>query len=223
MVRVTTNRGTSTSNVKSGRSKSRRAKPSMRSGRGTVSRSSSGSYGKKRSVSARPRTARRTVNRTGPKRSKTRAIGMRAARASGKVKRSGRGYVTVNGRLAPKRAAPRPSMRSGRGTVRRSSSGSYAKSSKAKPSMRSGRGTVSRVAKRKSRATGMRAGRASGKVRRSGRGYVTVSGGSATKRAAPKPSMRSGRGTIKRSSAGSYKKAARRRPSTRSGRGNVRR
>jgi hypothetical protein len=38
-----------------------------------------------------------------------------------------------------------------------------------------------------------------------------------------KPSMRSGRGTISRSSAGSYKKAARRKPSTRSGRGNVRR
>jgi len=32
----------------------------------------------------------------------------------------------------------KPSMRSGRGTVRRSSAGSYAKSSKAKPSMRSG-------------------------------------------------------------------------------------
>ena len=73
-------------------------------------------------------------------------------------------------------------MRSGRGTVKRSSAGSYAKSSKAKPSMRSGRGTVSRVAKRKSRATGMRAARASGKVRRSGRGYVAVSGGSASKK-----------------------------------------
>ena len=66
----------------------------------------------------------------------------------------------------------KPSMRSGRGTIKRSSAGSYAKSSKAKPSMRSGRGTVSRVAKRKSRPTGMRAARASGKVRRSGRGYV---------------------------------------------------
>ena len=145
----------------------RKTKPSMRSGRGTIKRSSAGSYAK-----------------------------------SSKAK---------------------PSMRSGRGTVSRSSSGSYAKSSKAKPSMRSGRGTVSRVAKRKSRATGMRAGRASGKVRRSGRGYVTVSGGSAPKRAAPRPSMRSGRGTIKRSSAGSYKKASRRRTSTRSGRGYVRR
>ena len=46
MVRVSTNRGTSTRNVKSGRSKSRRAKPSMRSGRGTISRSSTGSYKK---------------------------------------------------------------------------------------------------------------------------------------------------------------------------------
>ena len=146
----------------------RKAKPSMRSGRGTVRRASAGSYAKARKA--------------------------------------------------------KPSMRSGRGAVRRSSAGSYAKSSKAKPSMRSGRGTVSRVAKRKSRAIGMRAARASGKVRRSGRGYVTVSGGSAPKRAAPRPSMRSGRGTVRRASAGSYKKASRRRkPSTRSGRGYVRR
>jgi hypothetical protein len=35
--------------------------------------------------------------------------------------------------------------------------------------------------------------------------------------------MRSGRGTVSRSSAGSYKKAARKRASTRSGRGYVRR
>jgi len=46
MVRVTVNRGTSTRNVKSGKSKSRKGKPSMRSGRGTVSRSSSGTYKK---------------------------------------------------------------------------------------------------------------------------------------------------------------------------------
>ena len=144
MVRVTVNRGTSTRNVKSGKSKSRKGKPSMRSGRGTVSRSSSGTYKKS--------TAKRS------------------------------------------------------------------------PSMRSGRGTVSRVAKRKSRATGMRAARASGKVRRSGRGYVTVSGGSAPKRTSAKPSMRSGRGVIKRSAAGSYKKStARKKTSTRSGRGYVRR
>ena len=137
--------------------------------------------------------------------------------------RSGRGTVRRSsaGSYA-KSSKAKPSMRSGRGTVRRSSAGSYAKSSKAKPSMRSGRGTVSRVAKRKSRAIGMRAARASGKVKRSGRGYVTVSG-SAPKRAAPRPSMRSGRGTVKRSSAGSYKKASRKRTSTRSGRGYVRR
>ena len=142
MVRVTVNRGTSTRNVKSGKSKSRKGKPSMRSGRGTVSRSSSGTYKKS--------TAKRS------------------------------------------------------------------------PSMRSGRGTVSRVAKRKSRATGMRAARASGKVRRSGRGFISVSGGSATKKAPARPSMRSGRGTISRSSSGTYKKStAKRKPSTRSGRGNV--
>ena len=135
-----------------------------------------------------------------------------------------RGTGTANvrsGRSKSRRS--KPSMRSGRGTISRSSAGTYKKSSKAKPSMRSGRGTVSRVAKRKSRATGMRAARASGKVRRSGRGYVTVSGGSAPKRATTRPSMRSGRGTIKRSSAGSYKKASRRKASTRSGRGYIRR
>ena len=145
MVRVTVNRGTSTRNVKSGKSKSRRGKPSMRSGRGTVSRTSSGTYKKS----------------------------------------------------TPKRS----------------------------PSMRSGRGTVSRTAKRKSRATGMRAGRASGKVRRSGRGFISVSGGSATKKAPAKPSMRSGRGTISRSSSGTYKKksTAKRKSSIRSGRGYVRR
>jgi len=70
----------------------------------------------------------------------------------------------------------------------------------------------------------MRAARASGAVRRSGRGYIASSGRSAPKRKAAKPSMRSGRGTIKRSSAGSYKKSTgRKRPSTRSGRGYVRR
>ena len=56
MVRVSTNRGTSTRNVKSGRSKSRRAKPSMRSGRGTIRRTSSGTYKKstaKRKASTR--------------------------------------------------------------------------------------------------------------------------------------------------------------------------
>jgi hypothetical protein len=68
----------------------------------------------------------------------------------------------------------------------------------------------------------MRAARASGKVRRSGRGYIAASG-KATKRSKARPSMRSGRGTVSRSSTGSYKKSARKRSSTRSGRGYVRR
>ncbi|RTZ71097.1 MAG: hypothetical protein DSZ22_00390, partial [Thaumarchaeota archaeon] len=72
------------------------------------------------------------------------------------------------------------------------------------------------------RATGMRAARASGRVKRSGRGYIAASG-KAPKAAKKRPSMRSGRGTVSRSSAGSYKKAARKRASTRSGRGYVRR
>ena len=55
------------------------------------------------------------------------------------------------------------------------------------------------------------------------RGTSTARVGSSRGKKRAKPSMRSGRGTISRSSAGSYKKAARRRPSTRSGRGNVRR
>ena len=46
MVRITTGRGTGTRVVKSGKSKSRKGKPSMRSGRGTVSRSSTGTYRK---------------------------------------------------------------------------------------------------------------------------------------------------------------------------------
>ena len=55
------------------------------------------------------------------------------------------------------------------------------------------------------------------------RGTSTARVGSARSKKRAKPSMRSGRGTISRSSAGSYKKPARRRSSTRSGRGNVRR
>ena len=38
---------------------------------------------------------------------------MRAARASGKVKRSGRGYITASGGSAKKKTSARPSMRSG--------------------------------------------------------------------------------------------------------------
>ena len=112
----------------------------------------------------------------------------------------------------------------GRGTGTRKYVATKASKTKSKPSIRSGRGLVSRTTKSKSRATGMRAARASGSVRRSGRGYITSSGRSAPKRKTAKPSMRSGRGTIKRSSSGSYKKSTtRKRASTRSGRGYVRR
>jgi len=55
------------------------------------------------------------------------------------------------------------------------------------------------------------------------RGTSTARVGSAKSKSKKRPSMRSGRGTISRSSAGSYKKTARRKASTRSGRGNVRR
>ena len=55
MVRVTVNRGTSTARVGSSRGKKRRAKPSMRSGRGTIKRSSAGSY-KKSTGRKRPST-----------------------------------------------------------------------------------------------------------------------------------------------------------------------
>ena len=57
MVRVTVNRGTGTRNVRSGKSKSRKAKPSMRSGRGVIKRSSTGSYTKS---TAKKRTSTRS-------------------------------------------------------------------------------------------------------------------------------------------------------------------
>ena len=112
----------------------------------------------------------------------------------------------------------------GRGTGTRKITATKVSGTKRRPSIRSGRGYVSRSSGAKSkRTTGMRAARASGKVKRSGRGYITTSG-NATKRATAKPSMRSGRGVIKRTSAGSYKKStAKKRASTRSGRGYVRR
>ena len=113
MVRVTVNRGTGTAKVGSSRGKKRRAKPSMRSGRGTISRSSSGSYVNKRSAKPSMRSGRGTVSRGGGTKRKSRATGMRAARASGKVRRSGRGYITSSGRSAPKRKTAKPSMRSG--------------------------------------------------------------------------------------------------------------
>ena len=55
------------------------------------------------------------------------------------------------------------------------------------------------------------------------RGTSTRKVGSSKSKRKGKPSMRSGRGTISRSSTGAYKKTARKRASTRSGRGNVRR
>ena len=113
----------------------------------------------------------------------------------------------------------------GRGTGTRKITATKASGTKRKPSVRSGRGYVSRSSgTTKRRATGMRAARASGKVKRSGRGYIAASGGSATKRTPAKPSMRSGRGTIRRTASGTYKKStAKRKSSTRSGRGYVRR
>ena len=113
----------------------------------------------------------------------------------------------------------------GRGTGTRKITATKASGTKRKPSARSGRGYVSRSSgTTKRRATGMRAARASGKVRRSGRGYVTASSSSATKKSTTRPSMRSGRGTIRRTSTGAYKKStAKRKPSTRSGRGYIRR
>jgi len=62
MVRVTVNRGTSTRKVGSSKSK-RRAKPSMRSGRGTISRSSAGSYKKTTRRKASTRSGRGNVRR----------------------------------------------------------------------------------------------------------------------------------------------------------------
>ena len=154
MVRVSTNRGTSTRKVKGGRSnwagssyrklQNRQLKgKTLTTGRGTGTRK----YVPVKSSTARrkpsARSGRGYVSRSSGT-TKRRATGMRAARASGKVKRSGRGYISASGK-APKRAAARPSMRSGRGTIRRSSSGTYKKSTaKRRPSTRSGRGYVRR-------------------------------------------------------------------------------
>ncbi len=118
-------------------------------------------------------------------------------------------------------------LTTGRGTGTRKYVPVKTSGARRKPSARSGRGYVSRSTKKTTRRpskTSMRSLRASGKVKRSGRGYIKSAGGKAPKRATARPSMRSGRGTIKRSSAGSYKKTtARKRSSTRSGRGYVRR
>ena len=140
------------------------------------------------------------------------------------VKKAKKNWAGSSYRKIQNRQLAGKTLTTGRGTGTRKYVATKVSGTKRKPSIRSGRGYVSRSSGTKSRrTTGMRAARASGKVKRSGRGYITSSGGSA-KRTTARPSMRSGRGTIKRSSSGSYKKStAKRRPSTRSGRGYVRR
>ena len=138
------------------------------------------------------------------------------------VKKAKRNWAGSNYKKLQNKQLAGKTLTTGRGTGTRKYVATKATRTKRKPSVRSGRGYVSRSSgTTKRRATGMRAARASGKVKRSGRGYIAASGGSA-KRTTAKPSMRSGRGTISRSSSGTYKKStAKRKPSTRSGRGNV--
>jgi|TARA_B100000586_G_scaffold77904_1_gene54744 hypothetical protein len=155
MVRVTTNRGTSTRNVKKAKknwagSSYRKvqnrqlAGKTLTTGRGTGTRKYVATKVSGTKTKPSIRSGRGYVSRSSATKSR-RATGMRAARASGKVKRSGRGYITSSGGSATKRTTARPSMRSGRGTIKRSSSGSYKKSTaKRKPSIRSGRGYVRR-------------------------------------------------------------------------------
>jgi len=140
------------------------------------------------------------------------------------VKKAKRNWAGSNYRKLQNKQLAGKTLTTGRGTGTRKYVATKASKTKSKPSIRSGRGYVSRATGTKSkRATGMRAARASGTVKRSGRGYITTSG-KATKRATAKPSMRSGRGVIKRSTTGSYTKStAKKRTSTRSGRGYVRR
>ena len=140
------------------------------------------------------------------------------------VKKAKRNWAGSNYKKLQNKQLAGKTLTTGRGTGTRKYVATKASKTKRKPSVRSGRGYVSRSSgTTKRRATGMRAARASGKVKRSGRGYITTSG-KATKRATAKPSMRSGRGVIKRSSSGSYTKStAKKRTSTRSGRGYVRR
>ena len=155
MVRVTTNRGTSTRNVKKAKrnwagsnykklQNKQLAGKTLTTGRGTGTRKyvATKATGTKRKPSVR---SGRGYDSRSSGTTKRRATGMRAARASGKVKRSGRGYIAASGSSATKRTSAKPSMRSGRGTIRRTSSGTYKKSTaKRKPSTRSGRGNVSR-------------------------------------------------------------------------------
>ena len=140
------------------------------------------------------------------------------------VKKAKRNWAGSNYRKLQNKQLSGKTLTTGRGTGTRKYVATKASGTKRKPSVRSGRGYVSRSSgTTKRRATGMRAARASGKVKRSGRGYIAASGGSA-KRTTAKPSMRSGRGTIRRTSSGTYKKStAKRKSSIRSGRGYVRR
>ena len=140
------------------------------------------------------------------------------------VKKAKRNWAGSNYRKLQNKQLRGKTLTTGRGTGTRKYVATIVSGTKRKPSVRSGRGYVSRSSgTTKRRATGMRAARASGKVKRSGRGYISASG-KAPKRATAKPSMRSGRGTIRRSSSGTYKKSTtKRRASTRSGRGYVRR
>ena len=155
MVRVTTNRGTSTKNVKKAKrnwagsnyrklQNKQLAGKTLTTGRGTGTRKYVATKASKTKSKPSIRSGRGYISRSSGT-TKRRATGMRAARASGKVKRSGRGYITTSGGSAKKKAPARPSMRSGRGTIRRAASGTYKKSTaKRKPSTRSGRGNVRR-------------------------------------------------------------------------------
>ena len=155
MVRVTTNRGTSTRNVKKAKrnwagsnykklQNKQLAGKTLTTGRGTGTRKYVATKASKTKSKPSIRSGRGYVSRSSGT-TKRRATGMRAARASGKVKRSGRGYITTSGGSATKRTPAQPSMRSGRGTIRRTASGTYKKSTaKRKPSTRSGRGNVRR-------------------------------------------------------------------------------
>ena len=140
------------------------------------------------------------------------------------VKKAKRNWAGSNYRKLQNKQLRGKTLTTGRGTGTRKYVTAKASKTRSKPSIRSGRGYVSRSSgTTKRRATGMRAARASGTVKRSGRGYISASC-KAPKRATAKPSMRSGRGTIRRSSSGTYKKSTtKRRASTRSCRGYVRR
>ena len=140
------------------------------------------------------------------------------------VKKAKRNWAGSNYKKLQNKQLAGKTLTTGRGTGTRKYVATKASKTKSKPSIRSGRGYVSRSSgTTKRRATGMRAARASGKVKRSGRGYITTSGGSATKRSSSKTKYEIRSGELYAGVASStYKKStAKRKPSTRSGRGNV--